>query len=130
MQLVFIAGLGGFIGSILRYTLTTATNRLFENPSFPVATLLINVFGCFVIGMLGAIDSGANPFSQPAKIFLFVGILGGFTTYSAFGYETFLLLSKNEPIPALLNVFLQLVCGLAAVWFGWLFCQRILLNGA
>jgi len=86
---------------------------------FPVGTLVVNVLGCLVIGVLGAIGQHVQPWSPGARLFLFTGILGGFTTFSAFGYETFELLRSGAAALAALNVLAQVAAGLAAVWAGY-----------
>src|SRR6187200_885608 len=87
MKQAFIVGLGGFIGSIGRYKLGGII--LHHTPSwrFPLSTFAINVMGCFVIGALAALVEHRDLFSSDTRLFLFTGLLGGFTTFSAFGYE-------------------------------------------
>ncbi|MEP7199276.1 MAG: CrcB family protein, partial [Chloroflexota bacterium] len=81
-------------------------------------TLVINVVGCFVFGfIIGLVDEGRN-ITPEQRTFVLVGILGGFTTFSTFGYETFAFLRDGQIVPALLNVGLQVVIGVIAVWLG------------
>ena len=118
-----MVGSGGFIGSVLRYALgsfvLTHTDGASASGRFPAATLLVNVLGCLAIGLLGAIGQQASPWSVNARLFLFTGVLGGFTTFSAFGYETFELARTGLAGGALLNVAAQLTLGLAAVFVGY-----------
>jgi CrcB protein len=77
------------------------------------------VIGCFVIGALAALVEHRDYFSPDARLFLFTGLLGGFTTFSAFGYEGFFLLRRGEIAVAGTYTLLSVVCGLAAVWGGF-----------
>lgn len=105
---------GSFVSSV-QGTLSAAQG----GARFPAATLCVNVIGCFVIGILGSIGQHAHPWSANARLFLFTGLLGGFTTYSAFGYETFELARVGAFTLAGINVVMQLLLGLAAVWAGY-----------
>ncbi|MFH1521323.1 MAG: fluoride efflux transporter CrcB [archaeon] len=116
---ILFVGMGGFIGSVFRYLLGSWVSRLLNNPEFPYGTLAVNIFGCFIIGFLGGIVNLRQGFSSEARLFLFVGILGGFTTFSSFGYETFLLLNNGKLFIAIINVISQVVIGLITVWIGY-----------
>ena len=89
------------------------------NGSFPLGTWFVNVTGCLAIGFLSAAFSGRILIREEYRIGLIVGILGGFTTFSAFGMETFALLNDGQHARAALNVFLSVGAGLAAVWLGY-----------
>ena len=115
MRTILIIGLGGFAGSVLRYLAAGWVHRLSDNPFFPYGTLGVNVLGCLAIGLLGGWAENAELFSPTARAFLLIGLLGGFTTFSTFGYETMALLREKAVIPALLYVALHLLLGLAAV---------------
>ena len=119
MRTILIIGLGGFTGSILRYLAAGWVQRLSDTPFFPYGTLGVNVLGCLAIGLLGGWAENAELFSPAARAFLFIGLLGGFTTFSTFGYETMALLREKAVIPALLYVALHLLLGLAAVALGY-----------
>lgn len=115
---VLLIGIGGFIGSIARYLVGIAMHRFFDIYWFPVGTLAVNVIGCFLIGFLGGLLE-FRQFSHPeVRFFLFTGLLGGFTTFSAFGYETFTLIKDSYIALAIINSLLQLFGGLGAVWAG------------
>lgn len=118
---ILIVGLGGFIGSVFRYLLGNWVSRLLNNPEFPYGTLTVNILGCLVIGFLGGIVNLRQGFTPETRLFLFVGILGGFTTFSSFGYETFLLLNNGKIFTAGINIVAQVFIGLAAVWIGYRF---------
>jgi len=112
--LIFI---GGGIGSALRYLSTLFVQKYFPS-IFPTATLLVNVLGCFLIGILiGLLDK--NQLSNPNLKLLFItGFCGGFTTFSAFGLENIVLLQNNNSIYAFAYIALSIVLGLFAVWLG------------
>ncbi|MEK7381298.1 MAG: fluoride efflux transporter CrcB [Gemmatimonadota bacterium] len=114
-----IVGLGGFLGAVLRFGTGTAVTRYLPPISFPVGTLLVNWLGCLVIGMaLGIIDVRGS-FTGNVRLFMMVGLLGGFTTFSAFGAETLLLWRDGGTVRAALNILAQVVGGLALAWLGF-----------
>ena len=89
--------------------------------SLPMGTLSVNVIGCLLAGLLGGLLETRIVLSADQQLFFFVGILGGFTTFSAFGYETFNLLRTGHQLAALANIAVQLVLGIGAVCVGhWL----------
>ncbi len=118
MTKTLLVGCGGFLGSIARYLVGGAVHQLASGPVFPYGTLVVNLTGCLAIGVLGALAEARGILSPEARVFLLIGILGGFTTFSSFGYETLQLLRDGEAFPALANVLLQVVLGLGAVWAG------------
>jgi CrcB protein len=118
MEKILWAGVGGFIGSALRYGLGGWLTRIKGGATFPWETLAINVAGCLVIGVLAALAETRGLFAGTTRVFVFVGILGGFTTFSTFGYETFQLLREGQHAAAAGSVSLQVVLGIAAVWAG------------
>jgi CrcB protein len=118
MTAILLVGTGGFLGSILRFWLSGWVFRALGRPWFPVGTLAVNVLGCLLIGFLGGIAEHRRIFSQEIRLFLFIGFLGGFTTYSAFAYETSSLIRDSRMIGAWLNIGLQIVLGLLAVRLG------------
>jgi len=95
------------------------TNRIIGSP-MPFATAFVNVLGCLVIGLLaGGVAGGHLRMSPEARVFVFVGILGGFTTFSSFGLDTLTLFLEGRVSHALLNVAVQVVLGLGAVFVGY-----------
>jgi CrcB protein len=110
--------LGSALGGVLRYALTRLT--LDSSTSFPWGTILINVLGCFVIGFFGTFTFPGNRFEVPENIRLFVmvGLCGGFTTFSAFSLQTFDLIRTGELSRAIANVVLSVVLCLGAVALG------------
>jgi CrcB protein len=122
--LIFI-GLGGFAGSVLRYAASGYVQQLANSIDFPYGTLAVNVIGCFVIGFLSQLAESRGAFSAQSRAFVFIGFLGGFTTFSSFGNETINLLIADESLPALANVGAHIVLGLSAVWLGRVLAQVI-----
>jgi CrcB protein len=118
MDKLLWVGLGGALGSMLRYGVGGAVGRLKVGWTFPLETLLINVSGCLVIGLLAGLGESRGVFSATTRAFLFIGILGGFTTFSTFGYETFQLLRDGQWPAAMMSTGLQVVLGIACVWLG------------
>ena len=116
MKQMLMVGLGGFIGSIGRYKLGGVILHHTASSRFPLSTFAVNVIGCFVIGALAALAEHRDLFSPDTRLFLMTGLLGGFTTFSAFGYEGVFLLRRGEIGIALAYAGLSVVCGLAAVW--------------
>jgi len=118
MGQVLSVGIGGFVGSVLRFLLHGAVQRMTPGWVLPAGTLVVNLGGCFVIGIIAGATEGLA-LGSSARSFVFVGLLGGFTTYSTFGYETFALLRGGAAGAAAASVGLHLVAGLAAVWLGF-----------
>ena len=112
-----VVGAGGFVGASLRYLLGGLVHRVVA-PEFPWATFLINVSGCFVIGVLAMLAEGRGGLGPSARLFWLVGVLGGYTTFSTFGYETLTLAREGSHGLALANAAGQVVLGLVAVWAG------------
>ena len=107
-------GVGGFIGSILRYLLAQFVQGRFLS-AFPFGTLVVNIIGCFVIGLIyGASEKGA--LSAEWRLFLATGICGGFTTFSAFSNETVALLRGGQALYAAAYVTASILIGLAATF--------------
>ncbi|NQT25105.1 fluoride efflux transporter CrcB [candidate division KSB1 bacterium] len=118
LKLLWI-GLGGFLGAISRYALSGFIYRVFSDPWMPYGTMACNVLGCFLIGLLGGLSESRQLFAPEIRLFLFIGLLGGFTTFSSFGMETFNLMREGQWFPSLMNVILSIVLGLIAVWIGF-----------
>ena len=120
MMDVLIAGAGGFVGSAARYALTTwVTTRLASGTLFPWGTLSVNILGSLAIGALVGAMVELGDLSERARLLLVVGVLGGFTTFSAFSNETFALARTGQEAMAAGYVAATLVAGIAAVWAGY-----------
>lgn len=118
MRNLLLVGGGGFLGSVARYYLTGWATQVSHAGRFPVGTLVVNVTGCLLIGLLAGLAEHAHLLSPPSRLFLLTGFLGGFTTYSAFAYETYFLGREHMALAALANIALQLLLGLGAVLLG------------
>src|SRR5438046_3631623 len=116
-QLIIVA-FGGAIGSMLRYKLGGLALHHTQGWDFPVSTFSINIAGCFAIGILAALVEHHDLFSPSVRLLLFTGLLGGFTTFSAFGYEGVFLLRRGLVPIAAVYLSLSVLCGLAAVFVG------------
>lgn len=116
MGKIFLAGLGGFIGSSLRYGMTGYVQQWSRSIDFPYGTLAVNLIGCFLIGFLSQLAESRGVFTADSRTFVFIGILGGFTTFSAFGNETMNLWREGDNTLALANIAAHLILGLGAVW--------------
>lgn len=111
-------GAGGMCGAVLRFWLSGAVYALTPSPRLPWGTLAVNVLGCFAIGALSGLAESRGVLSPAARLFLLIGMLGGFTTFSTFGYETLSLLREQAVGRAAMNVLLQVTVGLGAAWGG------------
>ncbi len=119
MLLILLVGIGGFFGAVMRYLVTEWFQDIFRAFSLPYGTITVNITGCLLIGLLAGLSENRNLLSPETRALLLVGVLGGFTTFSAFSYETVELLKAGESIAAFSNVGLQVCLGLAAVWVGY-----------
>ena len=115
---VFIVGLGGFIGSALRYLIGGWAQGLSKSLDFPYGTLIVNLIGCFVIGFLGELAEARGVFTSETRLLVFIGLLGGFTTFSSFGNDTLNLARSGQMLNALTNIAVNLIFGLLLVWLG------------
>lgn len=118
MAHVLVVGIGGFIGSLLRYWLTGLVHRWAQD-AFPAGTLLVNVLGCFALGAVMYLVEYREFFNAELRLFVTIGLLGSFTTFSTFGFETFALLRDSEHLQALASVAANVIVGTAAVASGW-----------
>lgn len=113
-QLILV-GAGGAVGSILRFLTSEITSKYYFH-SFPLATFLINIIGCFCIGLL----VNLTPANANLKLLLIVGFCGGFTTFSTFARETFDLINHSQMTLAFVYTIASCVIGVCAVWLGML----------
>ena len=118
LKQILIVALGGAIGSVARYKLGGFALHHTQAWNFPLSTFSINVIGCFLIGLLAALVEHHDLFSPSMRLLLFTGLLGGFTTFSAFGYESIFLLRRGLIMIAASYVALSVVFGLLAVGAG------------
>jgi CrcB protein len=125
MANIFWVGIGGFIGSVMRYVVADLVQKGFSRELFPWGTLAVNVCGCLLVGLLSQLAEDRSAFSPETRACVFIGILGGFTTFSTFGNETLNLFRDGENYLALANVAAQLVLGLGAVWLGRILGHKV-----
>lgn len=124
MRELIIAGLGGFIGSALRYWTSILSYRYFGQ-EFPYGTLIVNITGCFLIGFLMTVFEERFIVNPNLRIFLTIGILGGFTTFSTFSFETIALLKEGSYLIGFENIIFSLVGCLVATAAGILIGRLI-----
>jgi CrcB protein len=115
---LLLVALGGALGSVARYTLSGWILHHTIDWKFPAGTYAVNVIGCLVAGVLAGLAEKHGLLSPDARLLLFTGLLGGFTTFSAFGLETMFLLKRGDIMVAGLNIVLSVLVGLLALWFG------------
>ena len=118
MTNILLVGAGGFIGSVLRYLVSGYVQESARRLDFPYGILAVNLIGCFVIGLLAQVSEKFGAFSDESRAFIFVGILGGFTTFSSFGNDTVNLMRQEMMNHAFLNMGSNVILGLFAVWLG------------
>ena len=119
MKSLLIVAVGGGLGSIGRYALSGWVLHRLISWQFPLGTFVVNVLGCLFVGLLGGLVVRHDLLSSEMRLFLFTGIAGGFTTFSAFGLETFYLLRKGEVAIAATYVVLSVIVGILALWGGF-----------
>lgn len=122
-QLLYI-GIGGFIGSILRF-LVARLNLSVQLFSIPVGTLIVNLLGSMIIGFLAGVASKSELMSPNLRLFLMVGICGGFTTFSSFTLENMTLLQNGQYVSAIIYILSSLILGLVAVITGYFLSNLI-----
>jgi CrcB protein len=113
---VILIGIGGFIGAILRYAIGGWVQDNFA--SFPFGTLFVNILGSFFLGLIMYLSEYQGVFSEEARVFLTIGILGAFTTLSTFSYESFRLLDNSSLILLIINITATVVLSIFAVYLG------------
>ena len=116
---ILMIALGGATGAVSRYSVSKWMLRYTLDWTFPIATFTINVMGCLLIGVLAGVGERFNWLTSDLRLLLITGVLGGFTTFSAFGLETFTLLRRGELWVAMGYVGLSVVLGLLLLWLGF-----------
>lgn len=116
LTLLLVAA-GGALGSAARYIASLAVLKA-VGPTYPAGTLVVNLCGCLLIGLAAGVAEARGGLGTHLRAFLVVGILGGFTTFSAFGFETYELIRESRLVAAAANASLQVLLGVAAVAAG------------
>ncbi len=119
IKTLFLIGLGGGIGSVLRY-LTSVVIEKYYATVFPLATLIINIFGCLLIGIIMGVLAKNQVTDSAIKWLLVTGFCGGFTTFSAFGYENIRLLQNGNVFLPFVYISCSIILGLGSVWLGFI----------
>jgi CrcB protein len=118
MYNLFILGLGGFLGAISRYLLSGYVQNLFKQDGFPYGTLVVNILGCFVLGILTHAAGAKGMFDAQTRLFLMVGFVGAFTTFSTFSVESASLFQNGQSTTGWLNILGSNLLGLIFVFIG------------
>jgi CrcB protein len=118
MKTILLVGFGGFLGSVARYFMSRL-NLHYDWLSIPVGTLSVNVLGSFIIGFLTGISAKSDLISAEWRLFLMVGLCGGFTTFSSFTNENLMLLHNGQFFSLFLYTGLSLLLGFTAVYLGY-----------
>jgi CrcB protein len=124
MVRILLVGLGGFIGTLARYWLSGVIARRYGE-TFPFGTLVVNALGCFLVGLLFYFLYERMLINPTTRTVIFIGLIGGFTTFSSYGLQTFTLLRDGELFLALVNVLASNVLGLSLVWLGYVLAKAI-----
>jgi CrcB protein len=116
---ILAVGSGGFIGAVFRYLISVFAISQAPDSKFPYGTIAANLIGCLLIGFLAGLFELRSWGNPEFRLFIFVGILGGFTTFSTFSHETFLLFENGKLLMSLANLGIQVIFGLVFVWLGY-----------
>lgn len=117
MQKLMLVGAGGFLGACLRYVITLNSAKIMGT-DFPYGTLIVNITGGIIIGIIMELSQTSNAVSDNMKLFLTTGIMGGLTTFSTFSYETVSFFSRGDYMPAILNTGLNVFLSFSGVVLG------------
>jgi CrcB protein len=110
-------GIGGFVGSVARFWVGSYIGGKME-ARFPYGTFVVNISGSFLIGLILTLMAEKTDWNPDLRYLIPIGLIGGYTTFSAFEYETFRLFQDGQLLTAALNVTLSVVIGFAGVWAG------------
>lgn len=125
MTRLLLVAAGGAIGSVGRYLVALWSGQTTSEDRFPLGTLAVNLIGCLAIGLVAGLGERTNALTADTRLFLMTGVIGGFTTFSAFGLETALMIKRDDLVTALAYVAVSVAGGLAAIWCGYLIAARI-----
>lgn len=116
---LLLVGLGGFAGAVGRYLVSGLAHKVFNTETYPVGTITVNIIGCLLLGFLAGLVQTREFLSTEIRLCVMIGLLGSFTTYSTFSYETVMLLRDGQYIAAVVNVIGHIIVGLLAVAGGY-----------
>lgn len=116
-KLALLISLGGAIGTLARYGCSVFIQQYYQQP-FPLGTLLINITGCFLIGIFYALAAKNQLLNQESMLLLTTGFCGGFTTFSAFGWENVQLFQTGKILLAIVYITASIILGILATWLG------------
>ena len=117
MKSILLVGIGGAIGSICRYLMQTGIGKIYTQ-AFPLGTFIVNITGCFIIGLLFGLATKQSWFTVEWRLLLVTGICGGYTTFSAYSYESINLLNQGNYLYFVLYAGLSVMLGFFATWCG------------
>lgn len=117
IRMMLMAGIGGFVGTCGRFLVGKLCTTMFHG-SFPLGTFLVNIVGCFIIGLLFGLMERSNVLSTTQSALLITGFCGGFTTFSTFANDLFLMGSKGDWVGSAIYLILSIAVGIAMVWLG------------
>jgi len=123
MNRYFMVMLGAALGGLVRYVVGSAVMQRFSG-RYPLGTLVVNITGCFLIGVLLPFLTERGEPRPNLRLFVIVGVLGGYTTFSSFAWETFQAIDEGSPWIGFANVTLSVILGYLAVWCGSLLVRR------
>ena len=115
---VLLIAIGGALGSVARYLLSTFVLRV-TGTLFPLGTFVVNIIGCLAFGAIAGAASQRVQIAPALRLFLLTGILGGFTTFSSYSFESYALIRDGQFLWASINIVGQVVAGLAGVWVAY-----------
>jgi fluoride exporter len=115
---LFLIAIGGALGSVARYTLSIVILRV-SGTLFPLGTFVVNVIGCLLFGAIAGAASQRVQLAPPMRLFLLTGLLGGFTTFSSYAFESVTLVRDGQFLWASMNIAGQVIAGLAGMWAGY-----------
>ena len=119
---IVLVAVGGAIGSVSRYVLSTLVMRA-SGMLFPAGTFVVNLIGCVVFGVIAGAAEQRLPLTPDLRAFLLVGVLGGFTTFSSYAFESVALMQQGQLLSALVNIGGQVVLGLLGLWTGYVIAR-------
>ena len=113
-----VVGSGGTIGAIGRFLMTSWINTLSKGHPYPFSTLVVNFLGCFAFGIMSGLVEHSKFITPNIKLFVMVGVIAAFTTFSTFSHDIFIMVRNNQLMLAFFNLFIKVGIGVFAVWLG------------